>query len=144
MAYVELRGERFSLADSVPMILVMRLAVAAQSHADTAGIEVLAATYELLHRVIAPDEWDRFERHAVDVGADADELNTVLQAAIGSMGERPTGRPSGSPGGSQPTGDSSTGVSYSPEQVIASLDGQGRPDLALMVRERQEMLAQRG
>lgn len=138
MSVVEFCGEDFRVADKVGAMALMRFAKVAQSGVDSSTLAGMAALYDVLAQMIHPDDWPRFEAHADRQHAEGDELLGVVQDVFAAMAGRPTGRSSDSSGGPQIIEPSSTAGSSSP--VIARLNGQGRPDLALLVRKRQESL----
>lgn len=129
-------GESFAVADKVGLMALMRFAHVAKRGVDSDELAGLAAMYDLLAQVIAPEDWDRFQDHALAVHADGDTLMGVIPAAIEIISGRPTLRPSDSSDGSQTTNGNSAGDSSS--QVITRLESVGRPDLALMVAQAQE------
>jgi len=135
---VDFLGEQFRVAERVGALPIMRFAKAAKSGTDSNDMEGLVALYDLLAQVIHPDDWRRFEAHADAEHADGDQLLAVVQAALAAVAGRPTGRSSDSSAGPQIIEPSSTDDSSSP--VIHRLNEQGRPDLALLVRRRQESL----
>ena len=150
---VEFCGEQLRLADRVGMMPYMRLARiqkrisgAAESDLDDDdAAELLIAMLDLVEQCLADEEWDRFEtlatKHRVDLAGIRDFTNEVMQA----VGNRPTGRSSDSSDGPRTIEPSSTVVSYSPDtgsqRVVRRLNDQGRPDLALLVRRREESLS---
>jgi hypothetical protein len=71
---VELRGRRFRVRpQGVSLLSLMKFAVDREAAAATpTAVEGMAALYELLQLVHRPDEWEAFEAHANDVGADGD------------------------------------------------------------------------
>lgn len=151
---IEFHGQGFHLAERVGLMPMMKFAVFAkrQLRDQAAGkeptgddeIESLAASYELLEQCLHPNDWDRFVDHATAVHADMDELMEFVGDAMAVVSARPTGRSSDSSDGPQTIEPSSTAVSSSPAtgpaKVITLLNDRGRPDLALMVRRRQESL----
>lgn len=138
MSTVDFLGEQFRVAERVGALPIMRFAKAAKSGTDSNDMEGLVALYDLLAQVIHPDDWARFEAHADREHADGDQLLVVVQQALAAVAGRPTGRSSDSSDGPQTIEPSSTDDSSSP--VIHRLNEQGRPDLALLVRRRQESL----
>ncbi len=136
--HVELHGERFRLAASIGMMPLMRFAQASKAGLGGDDMEGLAALYSLLRDTIdttrpqvevpdpatgeptmvdgGPSGWDRFEAHATDVKADADELIAVVNRAIEVIAARPTKRPGASSPGPRTTPDSSKAISSSPPE----------------------------
>lgn len=136
---VELAGEEFRVAERVGSMPLMRFAKLAKSGVRESQMEGLVAMYDLLHDCIDESDWDRFMDHATEVRADGKELLGVVRQAIAAVAGRPTRRSSDSSDGPRTIEPSSTGDSSSP--VIHRLNEQGRPDLALLVRRRQESLS---
>lgn len=118
---VEFAGEWFRIADKVGLMPLMRFAHAAAEELDTADMEALAAIYDMLRDCIHPGspcdcgqpgdhvpgchydpgDWRKFERHAVKVKADAEDMLPVVQQVISKVSARPTGGPSGSSDGAR-------------------------------------------
>lgn len=142
---VDLLGEKFHVAEKVGLMPAMRFAMVAQSGVDANEIEGLAAMHELLRQCVHPQDWDRFQRHAVTVCADGDELMECVGTVMAVLANRPTGRSADSSDGPRIIEPNSTEGSSSldtgSEKVIQRLNERGRPDLALIVRERQEWLS---
>lgn len=134
-------GEEFRIADRVSRLAIMRFARLAKQD-EVPEQDALAAMYDLLKQCIHPDEWSRFEGHADEQRADEDDLMRVVQETVALVADRPTSRSSDSSGGprtiepSSPDDSSSTGA----DAVIHRFNENGRPDLALLVRKRQESL----
>lgn len=139
---VNLLGADFHIAEKVGLMPVMRFATVAQSGVDANEMEALAAMHELLRQCIHPEEWGRFQKHATDVAADGDQLMECVSAVMVIVGARPTGRSSDSSGGPRIIEPSSEVVSSSPatDRVVEKFNANGRPDLALLVRKREESL----
>lgn len=138
MTTVDFLGESFRVADRVGALPLMRFAKIAKAGVDASELDGLAAMYDLLGQVIQSDDWARFEEHADRQHADGDQLLALVQEALALVAARPTGRPSDSSAGPRTIEPNSTDDSSSP--VISRLNSQGRPDLALLVRRRQESL----
>lgn len=128
---VEFLGREFALADRVSNLAVMRFAKVASQGVDSDDMAGLAAMYDLLEQCIDPGQWHAFEAHADKERAQSDDLLELLQEVLPRIANRPTGRPSDSSDGPVSSNESSAGDSSS--RVIARLERQGRPDLALMV-----------
>ena len=137
MAEVEFAGEKFSMAEKIGAMPLMRFAKVAKAGGDSNNLDGLAAMYDLLEQVIDPSEWARFEEHADKVRADGDQLMQVVGEVFAAIAERPTGRPSASSGGPKSTKQKSAAGSSS--KVIKRLEKSGRPDLALMVTMADEV-----
>jgi hypothetical protein len=138
-ATVDFFGKDFRVAERVGLMPMMRFAVLAKTGIDANEMEALAAMHDLLKNCIDDDDWPRFEQHASEKRADGDDLMEVVGKVMVALADRPTGRSSDSSDGPRIIEPSSTDDSSSP--VIHRLNDKGRPDLALMVRKREESLA---
>lgn len=139
---VEFLGDQFRVAERVSSLAVMHFAKVANSGVDTLDLAGLAAMYDLLEQCIHPDDWSTFEAHCNRHRADGEQLFDLVQRMFLVLAARPTGRPSDSSAGPRTIEPSSTADSSSPAiAVIERLNAQQRPDLALLVRKRQESLA---
>ncbi len=139
MSDVEFLGERFRTAERIGLMPMMRFAKVAKAGVDSNDLDGLAAMYDLLEQCIADDEWGRFQAHADRKRADGDELMKVVAEVFEVLSARPTSRPSDSSAGPSTTAPNSTDASSS--RVIAELEANGRPDLALIVTQAQEARA---
>lgn len=139
MPDVEFFGESFTLSDKVGLMPLLRFAHAARQGVDGGSLEGMAAMYDLLAQCFAPEDWERFQDVATRERASEEELTEVVRKAIEFISERPTQRPTESSGGPSSTGATSAADSSSP--VIDRLEAQGRPDLALVVKQAQEARA---
>lgn len=128
---VEFLGREFTVAEKVGLMPLLRFAKAAKAGVDSADMDGMAAMYDLLRQCIADEEWAAFEAHADDQRASDEDLLGLVQRAMAVLAERPTRRPSDSSAGPQTTTVSSEDALSS--RVVARLEGQGRPDLALIV-----------
>lgn len=141
---VEFEGETFRVADQIGAMPLMRFAKVARTGVDANRMEALVAQYDLIEQCFDPADWERFQAHAEKVRASGDQLMEVVKQVFAVVAARPTGPRSGSSGGPRTTEPSSTGDSSSPDtaslRVIDRLNEQGRPDLALFVRRREESL----
>lgn len=148
---IELRGERFAIRpEGVSFMALMEFAVVAKQQrtgAKAVGeMDQILAIRNLLRSCIAADEWDAFVEHAIEVGAGSEELMGVLQQTIEAHAARPTQPSSSSPDGQPPTGTSSAGgwssqgssVPMGSIEVQHELEAQGRPDLALVVKNARQ------
>ncbi len=138
-AGVEFAGDRFAVAEKIGLMPLMRFAKVAQSGVDSADMAGLAAMYDLLEQCIAPADWQRFQTAADRSRADGDDLMGVVRDAIEAISARPTSQPSDSSDGPTATPPSSEPDCSS--RVIARLEQQGRPDLALVVAQAQGLTA---
>ena len=134
---VEFYGEKFTMADRIGLMPLMRFAKFAKAGVDSADMAGLAAMYDLLEQCIDPADWERFEACADKHRADGEELLEVVTAVIERLTDRPTTRPSTSSDGPQTTGTSSTASSSSDASRLLP----GRPDLQLFVVQAQEARA---
>ena len=101
-------GESFRLGESIGLMPLMKFAHAANNGMDSDNMEGLAALYAMIRDTIHAEDWDRFERLAIDKHADGDELMAFVGKAIEAISARPTRRRSVSSGGAPPTSPSST------------------------------------
>ncbi|GAB3884592.1 hypothetical protein [Terrabacter terrigena] len=138
-AVLTFQGEAFELAPRLGMMPLLKFAHLAKQDIDSNELDGLVAMYDLLRNVIADDDWQRFEEHATLVRADGDDLMEVVSQAIEAITARPTARPSDSSGGPATTRPSSADDSSS--RVVRRLELEGRPSIALMVRQRQEVVS---
>jgi hypothetical protein len=136
-------GERVGLR---PMMRYARVAKRQMQRAKSGGtsdgtdeIEALDATLSLLEQCVHPDDWEKFEQVTSAAGVDQEGYMDFAGRVMAQLADRPTGRSSDSSDGPRIIEPSSTDDSSSP--VIHRLNDKGRPDLALMVRKRQESLA---
>lgn len=100
-------GEPFAIADEVADFAWWKFARASADNDSDAGLHLLAAKHTLLQECLAPDEWARFERHALAKKADGDDLMGVINQVMEMLAARPTQRPSDSSTGPQPTPENS-------------------------------------
>lgn len=142
---VDFLGEEFHVAERIGAMPLMRYAKASKAGLDANGMDGLVAMYDLLRECIHPEDWARFEAHAGSQHARGPQFLHVVTEVIGIVAARPTGRSADSSDGPRIIEPSSTEGSSSldtgSERVIRRLNDKGRPDLALMVRERQEWLS---
>lgn len=143
MAEVTLFGETFAVSDAeIPDLYMSELALAV---ADGDGMAFKAAVLRVVKTCILAVDWQRFRRAMVENNADDDALLDVIKSVTAArkgmeaVTGRPTERPSSSSDGPRVIEVSSTAGSSSP--VIARLEKQGRPDLALMVDNAQRAQA---
>lgn len=118
---VEFMGAHFQMSDRIGLMPLMKFAYSASKGIDSTDMEGLAALYSMVKDCIddsEPDangnsaEWRRFERHAIEQKAEADDLMKCVQRVIEVLAARPTRRP----------GDSSAGPpSISPNSKASSL-----------------------
>lgn len=87
-------GRSYTVADKLGLMPLLKFAHIASKGTDGNEMDGMAAMYELLHNVIADDQWDDFEAHATATRAGEDELLSAVTGAIQVMTARPTKRPS--------------------------------------------------
>lgn len=133
---LKFRGESFGVAPVVGLMPLLRFAHLAKQGIEADDMEGLVAIYDLLKSVIADDEWERFQTFATDIRATGDDLMEAVADAIQLISSRPSSRPSDSSDGPSTTSPSSPEDSGS--RVIRRLEREGRPSIALMVRQAQE------
>lgn len=133
---IEFFGESFRRSDDGASDFAMMEYAAAVENVAEDDLAALAAAMRLLREAIHPDDWQRFQASGRKNRADAKDLLPIIVQAFYTVAEHPTGRPSDSSDGPVGIEPSSTGSSSSP--VIARLEAQGRPDLALVVVKAQE------
>lgn len=152
---IDLHGEEYRIGERVGLMPMMRYARVAKrqlerekSGAKSDGmdeIESLDATLSLLEQCVHPDDWSRFERDTTAKGLGQEEYMEFAGRVMALLANRPTTRPFDSSDGPQTTEPSSTVVSSSPDtgpsRVVERFNQQGRPDLALLVRKREESLS---
>ena len=126
---VEFMGERFRISDKVGLMPLLKFSAYADMSTTDAG--ALGAMYAMLRdcihqgtsgcgecescqadnergcRDFDPGDWGRFERHAMDVKAEADDLLDVITKAMELISGRPTGQPGPSSPGRRSTRDAS-------------------------------------
>jgi hypothetical protein len=127
---VEFMGARFRVADKIGLMPLLKFSAHADMSTNDPG--ALAAMYSMLKDCIHegnpgcgkcpackagderdcaefdPGDWRRFEQHAIDTKADADELLDVITKVIELIAGRPTGQPSTSSPGRRSIRDGST------------------------------------
>lgn len=101
------KGEVFTLRDRIGAMTLMQFAAVAVKGVHASDMEGLAAVYRMLEDVVAVEDWQRFMDVAREHAASDDELLFVIKQAIQVIANRPTVRPSGSPGGPSSTTASS-------------------------------------
>lgn len=162
--HVAFMGAEFAVASKIGLMPLMKFAKISKSGIDSSDIEAMAAMYDMLQQCIADDPvfvlqgrvttreaclelstedaeqvvvfggWGAFEDHANKTRAGDDDLLQVVRDVMEILTERPTSRPSDSSAGPQQTAPTSAENSSSLE-VVRRLKSQGRPDLAMVVRQ---------
>jgi hypothetical protein len=106
---VEFLGETFRIADKVGIVPLLKFAHYADADVDTGDMGAMAAMYEMLRDTVHTEDWPRFERHAIDSKAGADDLLEVVRKCVQLVTARPTPPPSGSSSGPSAASGNSTG-----------------------------------
>lgn len=117
---VEFKSQTFLMAETIGLMPLLKFAHASSRGIDSNDIEGLVALYEMIRDCIdqerpkvkqtdeatgetktveLPSEWERFQQHAIDTKAEAEDLMSLVQVVISRIAARPT----------QPPGDSSAG-----------------------------------
>lgn len=104
---VEFMGQTFKMADKIGLMPLIRFAATAKQGAGSDDMEGLAAMYTMIRDCIDPQDWPRFEQHAIDQKAEADELFELVGKVLETLAARPTQRPAVSSAGSPTTSQSS-------------------------------------
>lgn len=99
---VEFGGTRYRVAESLPLVPLMRFAHA-QSTADTDPIRFMGAAWSMISKLVAPEQVEAWADHAEKLNPSIEDLLEFIQDAIGVVSDRPTERSSGSPDGPQAT-----------------------------------------
>jgi hypothetical protein len=144
--HVEFMGRRFRRAERIGLMPLMHMAIASKKGIDTADMEGLAAMYELLRDCIdqtrpqeeredpenpgetimvdtGPSEWDKFEQHALDMKAEAEDIQKVVTDVMVQMSARPSRRPGDSPAGPRLTQGNSKVSSLRTDMHLPDSDG---------------------
>lgn len=111
---VEFMGAEFRMADRVGLMPLLKFAHASAQGLDSNDMEGMAALYAMVRDCIDGDEWVRFERHAIDTKAEADDLMGAVTQVIEALSARPTAPPGDSSAGRRTTSGSSKGSLSSP------------------------------
>ncbi len=130
---VEFFGETFRLAAKPNRYAMLRFLSMAKRGDELPEDEAAETLMDLLRRCIHADDWDRFDRTALDNDADwEDHLMPVVAEVYKQETDRPTQRPSDSSVGPSNTAPSSTADSSSLASRL-----QSRPDLMVIVEDSQ-------
>lgn len=137
---IEFLGEHFRLAERIGLMPMLAFANASKAGLDSEDMAGLAAMYALIRDVVdqtrppkidestgsqvhdaagvpewdGPSEWMRFERHAMDMQADGEELMDFVSRAMAVVAARPTQPRRRSLGTSPPTSEKSKAALSSP------------------------------
>lgn len=86
--YVELKGEKFRLREKVGAMAMFKWSAASEMSSDDP--RALGAIYAMIKSVILKEDWPKFEDHAMDTDADAEELLDVVSKGLEIISGRPT------------------------------------------------------
>lgn len=86
--YVELKGEKFRIRPKVGALAMFKWSNASELSSDDP--RALGAIYAMLKSLIMKEDWTKFEDHALDNDADAEELLDVIKESLEVVGGRPT------------------------------------------------------
>jgi hypothetical protein len=92
-----------------------------------------------LRAAVHPDDFELFWSTAKRERQGLEDVMAVFMALVEAVADRPTERPSDSSDG--PTSVADTSGDGSSSQVIRRLEVEGRPSIALMVRQREDSRA---
>lgn len=139
---VDFFGERIHLAEPEDCEFALLEFAEAAGELDTETLAGAAAILRALRASVREDDVERFVALARKNRAQVErDLLPIIVALFERRAARPTRRPSGSSDGPRLASGNSAAGSSSP--VIARLERQGRPDLALIVDEAQRARASR-
>lgn len=136
MSEVEFFGETFTVPERFNHRLLTRFAKLARKGVDSDDSEGMAAIDDLIDQCVMPYDMERFDAVCDRERPSFEELMEFMHDVLEAISARPTGQPSDSSDGLQTTSPNS--ADGSPSAVVARLEQQGRPDLALMVTRAQE------
>ena len=134
MSEVTVAGETFQLR-RIAATRVLRFASLAAAGADETDPRALAAIEAILEKAVRPEDRERFDDACDDAELSFEDLMAIVVKIIEDVAGNPTSERSDSSSGPLSTSGPSVGGSSSP--VIARLEAQGRPDLALIVDQAQ-------
>lgn len=86
--YVELKGEKFRIAEEIGAMPMLKWAAAAELSSEDP--RALGAIYAMLRDSVLEDDWAAFEQHALKSKADAEALLDVVTKALEVISGRPT------------------------------------------------------
>lgn len=112
MRTLKLRDEELQCIEGgVSMDLLFELAEVAETANGLQALRVLSKT---LYSLVVPEDHPRLKAVLGQMTlADIEEINTAVGGLLAAESARPTGRPSVSPAGSEPTGQPLRVVSFS-------------------------------
>ncbi len=130
---VEFFGETFRLAEKPNRYAMLRFIAMAKRGDEIDDADAADTLMDLLRRCLHADDWQRFDRTALDNDADWEcDLLPVVAKVYEQVTDRPTQRPSDSSDGPSSTAPSSMVDSSSLASRL-----QGRPDLMVIVQDSQ-------
>lgn len=88
--HVELKGEKFRVAEEIGAMPMLKWAAAAELSSDDP--RALGAIYAMLRDSILEEDWPAFETHALKSKADAESLLDVVTKSLEIISGRPTKR----------------------------------------------------
>jgi hypothetical protein len=86
--HVELKGEKFRIAEEIGAMPMLKWAAAAELSTDDP--RALGAIYAMLKDCILEEDWPAFEQHALTTKADAEALLDVVTGSLEVISGRPT------------------------------------------------------
>jgi hypothetical protein len=102
---VTVRGRDFRVVDTIPAIVILKLA---RAQTANESMEVLAVVYDLLRAAVAPEDLAEFEKWLADPHdghpIDVDELIAIVGEIMEAVVGRPFDQPSSSPALRPPVG----------------------------------------
>jgi len=129
----EFFGEVFEAPERFNMRLLSRFGALAKRGVDSEDVEAVAMIDRLIDQAIRPEDVDRFDEVCDRERPNFDELMEFVMGVVGEVTDRPTQRPSDSSDG--PTLTKPSSPADSSLRVIHRLEEEGRPSIALMVRQ---------
>jgi hypothetical protein len=115
-------GELFTVSERNLDVPFMRFAKIAQTGADSASSEGLAAIFDLVTTVVVDEERERFLETATRRGVDSEVLMEIVKVIVEARAARPTRQPSASSDGLSTIGESSKASSPFGEVPPIQLD----------------------
>lgn len=86
--YVDLGDEKFRVREKVGAMALFKWSAAAEM--GTEDPRALGAIYAMLKAIVHKEDWAKFEEHALDNDADAEELLDVVTSGLEIVAGRPT------------------------------------------------------
>ncbi|SRR6266851_5973125 len=116
-------GKHYRIADKVGLMPLLKFAHSAASGLTEDSMEGMVAMYAMIRDAIHPDDWEKFERHAIDSRAEGEDLMAVVETVLEAVTARPTTLPSGSSPPDAPSSRKSKAVSSRAGLVPAEAEG---------------------